>query len=169
MIYASWWLRTSSLKNGLFVSLLCSSAGCTSQQTIHIVSYAEGHKRQAEYVRHYNPRRKAPHWVGPPVSFYTLLRQTDTTKAALVLGHVALQLEDKTFVPQPGAIVMVNGSHTFTDNAGNYLRTISAGAHTLRVGAIGILWSEAPPLRVKPGDSIRVDFQLIPDFRPTMN
>lgn len=39
----------------------------------------------------------------------------------------------------------------------------------MRVGWLGMLWSEAPPLEVRAGDSIRADFQLMPDPRPLID
>ena len=141
---------------------------CRSQQTIHVLSYAQGRALSIAYLKHYRPHRQAANWLGPP-AIYARYRRINPTSAPVIFGCVVIQEENNTFTPLPSAIIAIDGAHTFADNAGNYVRTVSPGPHCMRVGGIGFLRSEVPALYVERGDSIQINFHLLPEFRPTIN
>ncbi|SFP87378.1 carboxypeptidase-like regulatory domain-containing protein [Hymenobacter arizonensis] len=153
----------SLAKVGLLVSAGCI-IGCRQQPT-QILTYAQGKRLSAEYLSNHKPGKAPAYWVGPSTT-YIHLRQVKPAKDAIIVGHVDVQEENGTMRPWPSAIISIDQKHTFANENGDYARVISPGLHTMRVGWIGMLWSEAPPLRVQAGDSIRVDFQLLPEFRP---
>ena len=150
---------------------ICSIGGlmsCRSQQAIHVLSYAQGRALSRDYQTHYKPRQQTAKWLGPPAT-YVRYRRINPTSAPIIAGCVDSQEENNKFTPLPGAVIAIGGAYTFTDNAGNYVRVVGPGLHYIRVGGVGFLWSEEPALRVKNGDSVRISFHLLPEFRPTMN
>ncbi|MBF9140550.1 hypothetical protein [Hymenobacter properus] len=143
-------------------------AGCQGGKVIHILSYEQGQAKAQEYVRHYSPHQKQGKWVGPPVTL-NRLRRTNLAADPVITGGVDIQEPDGKLRPFPGALITIDGAHTFADNSSRYARVIGPGRHRLRVGGVGFLWSEAPALHVERGDSIQVIAHLLPEFRPTMN
>lgn len=141
---------------------------CQSGKVIHILSYAQGEALSQEYVRHYSPHRKQARWLGPPAAV-ARFRRVNPAAAPVITGSVAVQESDGKRTPFPGGLITIDDAHTFADKAGNYAQIISPGRHHVRVGGVGFLWSEAPSLHVEPGDSIRINAHLLPEFRPTMN
>jgi hypothetical protein len=142
--------------------------GCQSGKTIYILSYEQGIAMAQEYVHQYNPQQKQAVWLGPPAAF-TRSRRTNPTDAPVITGHVDIQEADGKFSPLPGALITIDGAHTFADKAGDYVRVVGPGQHYLRVGGVGLLWSETPSLPIERGDSIQINVHLLPEFRPTMN
>jgi len=150
---------------------ICSIGGlmsCHSQQAIHVLSYAQGRALSSDYQTHYKPRQQTAKWLGPPAT-YVRYRRINPTSAPIIVGCVDSQEENNKFTPLPGAVIAIDDAYTFADNAGNYIRVVGPGLHYIRVGGVGFLWSEEPSLHVKHGDSIRINFHLLPEFRPTMN
>ncbi|MET4073263.1 hypothetical protein [Hymenobacter sp. UYCo722] len=141
---------------------------CQVGNTIHITSYKQGVAMGQEYVRHYKPHRKQANWQGPPTSF-TRLRRTNPAGNPVIAGYVDIQEENGKFTPLPGPIITIDDAHIFADQAGNYVQVIGSGSHHVRVGGVGLLWSEAPSLHVQRGDSIRINVHLLPEFRPVIN
>jgi hypothetical protein len=138
-----------------------------------VLDYSQARKLSEEYSRRYKPGQKPAYWVGPSTS-YTRLRRKDPAREAIITGHVDEREEDGTLRPMPGAFISIGKisireSHTFADEQGNYVRTLTPGRYPMRVGGIGLLWSEAPPLQVQMGDSIRANFQLLFDLRPLID
>ena len=106
--------------------------------------------------------------MGPPasdISFHRTIRPS----APIITGYVALQGENGQFTRLPGAIVLIDNAHTLADKDGRYTQVVSPGRHKVLTGGIGLIWSEAPSLQVEPGDSIQVNFHLLPDFRPIID
>ena len=115
------------------------------------------------------PRKALTLWSGPPPVFYAHLRRTNPAKEAMIVGHVDVLENNGVSSPQPGATVVIDQRVVFTDAAGNYLCIATPGLHQMRVGAVGLLFSVVPPLRVEQGDSICINFQLRPDPRPIID
>ena len=141
---------------------------CQGGKTIHILSYEQGVAMAQKYVQHYNPHRKQANWQGPPATF-TRFRRTNPADAPVIAGYVAIQEGNGKLTSLPGAIITIDDAHIFADQDGNYARTIGPGRHHLRAGGGGLLWSEVPSLHVERGDSIQINFHLLPEFRPTIN
>ena len=142
--------------------------GCRNQRMVHVLNFPQAKALGAEYLRRYDKRQRPAYWVGPPPSC-VYLRRNNITREPIILGQVDELLENGALLPSPSAIIIIDKIHTSADEAGNYRRTVSPGAHTMRVGWPGLLWSVAPPLRVAQGDSIRINFKLMPDPRPTID
>ena len=153
---------------GLFFCV-CTLVGCHVPRTIHVTSYTQGKKLAAEYERYYTPRQRATCWLGPPPASCTRLRRTNPTKQAVILGQVDEILENGGLIPAPVALIKIDQFRTSADAAGRYVQVVSPGRHTVQAGWIGLLWSKAPPLQIAQGDSVRIDFQLMPDFRPLID
>lgn len=119
-------------------------------------------------MRQYKPHQKQARWLGPPATF-TRARRANPADAPVITGHVDIQEADGKLSPLPGGLITIDDAHTFADKAANYVRVVAPGRHRMRVGGVGFLWSEVPPLRVKRGDSIQINVHLLPEFRPTMN
>ncbi|HEX8328874.1 MAG TPA: carboxypeptidase-like regulatory domain-containing protein [Hymenobacter sp.] len=158
-------IRLTSL---VLVSFLGGLMGCRSEQTIHVLNYAQGRALSKDYLSHYKPRQQAAKWLGPPATF-SRFRRTNPAGASLITGYVDVQQENGKFTPLPGAIITIDDAHTFADQAGNYVQIVGPGRHHVRAGWVGMLWSEAPSIRVEPGDSIQINFHVLPEFRPTIN
>jgi hypothetical protein len=142
--------------------------GCHRWRTVHVLSFAQGQALSEKYVRHYNPHRKQSKWLGPAATF-TRFRRTNSTDAPIITGYVAILEPNGKFTPLPGGFITIDKAHIFADKDGNYMQIIATGRHRVRGGGVGFLYSEAPSLHAEPGDSIRLIFQLLPEFRPTIN
>lgn len=160
-------VQASVIKTGLAVSL-SAFVGCRSWQTTRVLSYSQGEALSVDYVRHYNPHRNQAKWVGPPAAF-THYRRAHPTDAAIITGCVFRQEPVGEPIPLPGAIIKIDKAHIFADPAGNYVFVLAPGRHRIWGGGVGLLYSEALPLRVGSGDSIRINFHLLPDFRPLID
>ena len=142
--------------------------GCSKWQTVHVLTYAQGQALSADYQRDYTPRRNQARWVGPPAEL-TRFPRTHPIDAPVIVGKVDLQDENGRFTPLPGTVITIDGAHIFADKAGNYVRVVGPGRHRMRAGSVGLLYSDAPPFHIERGDSIQINFHLLPEFRPTMN
>ena len=157
-------------KKYAFTVVACSYlASCQSHRPLLIENYAQAQRLVPLYERQYGKNKKATPWVGPRPAPALRLRRAHPTSSALLLGHVALVLENGKLLSQPGAAVVIDKQVVATDKAGNYVVELLPGRYVLRGGGIGFLWSQAPPLQVVAGDSVRLDFQLLSDVRPIIN
>jgi hypothetical protein len=157
-------------RNCAFTVLVSSYlASCQSHRPLLIESYAQAQKLVPLYERQYSRNKKLTPWVGPVPPPALQLRRTHPAGPALLLGHVALVLENGKLLSQPGAIVIINKQALITDKAGNYTLELPPGRYALRSGGVGFLWSQAPLLRVAAGDSVRLDFRLLSDVRPLID
>lgn len=103
-----------------------------------------------------------------PEQEITRLQRKNPAQDAIIVGHVAVLGPKAESYPLPGAIVVLDQKPFFADAAGNYQMVLAAGKHQLKVGQLGI-YPAYLTLEVQPGDSIRVDFHLREDPRPTVN
>ncbi|WP_310394166.1 hypothetical protein [Hymenobacter sp.] len=94
----------------------------------------------------------------------TRFRRTDPAKEPVVFGRVLVLDKTHTY-PQAAAIVSLDDSISFANEAGEYRLIVSPGAHRFLTGQIGILPSQLT-LEVERGDSVRINFHLRPDLRP---
>ncbi|GAB3308078.1 hypothetical protein ACFQT0_16435 [Hymenobacter humi] len=141
-----------------------SIIGCRSQQTVQVLNYAQVKQLEGEYNRSHAPQMKRTNWVGPPATV-TRLRQTKPTQDAIILGIVNAIEHDGRLTPLP-ATVSIDKTVLFADSTGSYSQVVPSGRHKVWVSWVGFLRSFAPPLQVKSGDSIRVDFYILPEFLP---
>jgi hypothetical protein len=158
------------LKNYAFTVVVCSYlASCQSHRPVLIENYAQAQKLVPLYERQYSINKKPIPWVGPGPAPALRLRRAHPTSSALLLGHVALRLENGKLLSQPSAAVVIDKQIITADKAGNYAVELPPGRYTLRSGGVGFLWSQAPPLQVVAGDSVRLDFCLLSDVRPIID
>jgi hypothetical protein len=157
-------------KKYAFTVVVCSYlASCQSHRPVLVENYAQAQKLVPLYERQYSQHKKITPWVGPPPAPALRLQRTHPANSAWLLGHVALLLEDGKLLSQPGAVVVVDKQVITADKVGNYALEVPPGRYVLRGGGIGFLWSQAPPLQVAAGDSVRLDFQLLSDVRPIID
>lgn len=150
--------------------LLCGYlVSCQSPRPLLVENYGQAEKLVPRYERQYSKNKKPAPWLGPPPAPASRLRRTHPASPALLLGHVDLVLENGQAVSQPAATVVIDKQLLTTDAAGNYAVALPAGRHTLRSGGVGFLWSQALRLQVAVGDSVRLDFRLLPDMRPLID
>jgi hypothetical protein len=154
-------------KAAFFLSVTAWAVSCR-QQPIQVLDYAQAKRLTTKYVSQYKPGKMPAYWVGPSTT-YTRLRRAKSAEDAIIAGHVDEREENGTLRPSPGAIISIDRGHVFADENGNYAQAVTPGRHTLRIGWVGMLWSEAEPLRAQAGDSIRTSSQLLHDPRPLMN
>ncbi len=95
----------------------------------------------------------------------TRFRSKDPTTAPVVLGRVYL-LDQGRVEALPAAIIAIDDSIFFANEAGDYCRRLQPGRYRFLTGQIGIYPSRIQRLRVELGDSVRIDFHLRPDLRP---
>lgn len=153
-----------------FILLLCSYlVSCQSQRPLLIESYEQAKKLVPQYECQYGKNQKPTPWIGPPPAPAIRLRRANPASLALLLGHVDLVLENGQVVSQPAATVVIDNQLITSDAAGNYALALPPGQHTLRSGGIGFLWSQALPLQLAVGDSIRLNFRLLSDIRPLID
>ena len=148
--------------------LFGSLVGCRSWRTVRVLSYAQGRALSEKYVQHHKPHREQARWLGPPATF-TRYRRAHPTDAPVIAGRVFIQEPGNKLTPLPGAIMKVDAAHTFADNAEQYVWTLAPDRHRIFGGGVGFLYADVPPLRTARGDSIQINFHLLPEFRPTMN
>ncbi len=141
---------------------------CRIQQPVQIINYQQVRELSTKWALHYKAHKKQAYWVGPPLRYTSMSRKNPTQKA-IFTGHVDVMEENGKSTFLPGALVAFDEIHTETDRSGNFLLEVPAGRHSLKVGGIGLLWSEAPPLRVRQGDSIKIQVSLLPDLRPLID
>ncbi|MFD1873940.1 carboxypeptidase-like regulatory domain-containing protein [Hymenobacter bucti] len=144
-------------------------ASCQSSRPLLIESYGQAQKLVPQYVRQHGKNQSSTPWLGPPPAPVQRYRRAHPASPAVLLGHVDLLLENGQVVRQPGALLVIDKQGIIANDAGDYAVELAAGQHTLRGGGVGFLWSQAPPLFVAVGDSIRVDFRLLSDPRPLIN
>ncbi|RSK42981.1 carboxypeptidase regulatory-like domain-containing protein [Hymenobacter perfusus] len=82
----------------------------------------------------------------------------------IVFGQINL-LEKGVVYPVSAAIITLDDVMLSANERGEYNMTMNPGIHRIMVGQIGMHQSRVT-LKVVPGDSIRIDFQLRPDLRP---
>ena len=70
---------------------------CRSQQTIHVLSYAQGRALSIGYQHHYKPHQQVASWLGPPATF-THFRRTNPADAP-VIESVDVQEENAKLKP----------------------------------------------------------------------
>jgi hypothetical protein len=141
---------------------------CQGGKAVHILSYEQGEALGKEYVRNYHPNQKQARWLGPPASL-TRFRRANPANAPIITGVADIQEPNGQLRLLPGAIITIDKTPTFADEAANYVRVIGPGRHHMRVGGVGLLWSEVPSFHVERGDSIRITAHLLSEFRPTIN
>lgn len=95
----------------------------------------------------------------------TRFRVKDSTKAPVVLGRVYL-VDQGRVQALYSAIIAIDDSISFTNEAGDYRRLLKPGSYRFLAGQIGLYPSLIQRLRVEPGDSVRINFHLRPDLRP---
>jgi hypothetical protein len=144
-------------------------ASCQSHRPLLIENYTQAQKLVPLYERQYSKNKKPVPWVGPWPAPALRLRRAHPASPALLLGHVALVLENGKLLSQPSATVLIDKQAITADEAGNYAVELPPGRHALRSGGVGFLWSQAPLLQVVAGDSIRLDFRLLADIRPIID
>ena len=104
----------------------------------------------------------------------TRLRRKDITRPAIITGHIDVQQAGQLF-PSPGISVCIDGECPgqrpipHTDAAGNYARELAAGRHRVAASFVGVVPSVVKALRLHMGDSVRLDFHLRLNTRPTTN
>lgn len=109
----------------------------------------------------------------PPEYELTRFRRKDTTKGAIVAGHIDI-LQDGRLFETEGVSVCIDqdcankAATTIANSAGNYTRELPPGPHKIRATFIGLIPSVVK-LRLAQGDSVRLNFHLRADMRPTTN
>ncbi|WP_188558059.1 hypothetical protein [Hymenobacter glacieicola] len=105
--------------------------------------------------------------LSPPPSGYTRLRRTNPNHEALACGRIVVLEGINTSRPFPGAISRFNRqSYVSADENGYYILPLAPGKHKLQAGAVGLFFSQPLALTVEQGDSIIINYELLPDFRP---
>lgn len=116
----------------------------------------------------------------PPADYdLTKLRSQQRARPdGVVTGEIVEVFEGGTR-RSPGACVCLDGDchdrskpalGCYMSNAnGTYARTLSPGVHTLQLKWLGWLPSPVVKFTVEPGDSVRLNFRLKQDTRPTVN
>ena len=97
----------------------------------------------------------------------TYYRRAKADMPPIIVGQVtssALRERDKplsgTFFMDGQRLALQDGEHI-----NKYVFEVSSGTHRLQLVTISYYTTEAS-FRIKPGDSLRIDFQLRPDQRP---
>ena len=143
---------------GWLVAGLLMAVGCRSQQTV-ILSRSIAASQ--------------PSPISPPEYELTRFRRKDIAKEAIVAGHID-QLYDKRLFEIEWVGVWVDrksapqDATTHTNSGGYYVLELSPGPHEILAGAIGML-PYMVKLQLVRGDSIRLNFHLRTDMRPTTN
>jgi hypothetical protein len=131
---------------------------------VQVLNYAQVKQLREEYTRSHGLEMKQTNWIGPPATV-TRLRRKKPLQAAIISGKVNVIQQDGRLTPLP-ATVIIDKTVLFADSTGSYGQAVPSGRHKIRVSWVGHLRSYATPLRVKSGDSIRVDFKILPEFMP---
>lgn len=104
----------------------------------------------------------------PPRQEVTYLHRTDAVKSAIIVGRVSVLDNNVRKSSVAAAAIAVNDKITLANDNGEYSLVLPAGIHTLVVGQIGFYKSEVT-LKISQGDSIKANFNLQYDQRPTSN
>lgn len=109
----------------------------------------------------------------PPEYELTRFRRKDTTKEPIVTGHIDMLQNGRLFPTEWVSVCVdqecaVKGAFPHSDPAGNYTRELPPGPHQLLATFIGLLPSVVK-LQLAQGDSVRLNFHLRADTRPTTN
>jgi hypothetical protein len=112
-----------------------------------------------------NLKRVAVTPAPPSEQQMTRFRRTDQNKGAIVFGYIRVSDPQAGVYPLSAAILSLDEKISFANKSGEYSLTLPAGIHQFMTGQIGIHQSRIA-LKVKQGDSIRLDFNLRPDLRP---
>lgn len=153
---------------GLFCFILQGSlVGCRS---LVLNDYKQAQLLADAYTRHYKPNQKNRTWYGPAPALYSPRRRIHPQQPAILVGHVVRLEADGTTAPQPGALIILKQKALAdTDESGTYVLSLPPGTHTVNAGAIGFLTSKPISIKVREGDSIRLNFPLMPDLRPIIH
>lgn len=152
----------------LFWAVGSGLAGC--QPPLSISSYPQAQRLADEYTKQYKPNQKTKAWYGPAPAMPSPLRRIHSQQPAILVGHVVRLDPDGTTVPQPGASIILKYKElAATDETGTYVLPLPPGRHVITAGAIGFLKSKPTAIEVRAGDSIRLDFRLLPDLRPIIH
>jgi hypothetical protein len=110
-----------------------------------------------------------------PAYELTRFKRHDPASAPLILGAIDQRQSDGSRYPpaiargiQNFAVLAIDGVLFNSQPDGTYSRTLAPGRHQLRVGLPGLVRVDIP-LRVHPGDSVRLNFHLRADSRPIIN